>query len=138
MGAPLMAVVIDTSVAVAWFVPSQAGSYADRIARRVRHEALVVPSLWEVEFGNVMTTLLRRKLLARHQVASVLAKAERLDLTVDRDVATARVLFTLAEQHGISAYDAAYLELAVRRGLPLATRDTSLARAARSAGVLLN
>jgi len=84
MGAPLMAVVIDTSVAVAWFVPSQAGSYADRIARRVRHEALVVPSLWEVEFGNVMTTLLRRKLLARHQVASVLAKAERLDLTVDR------------------------------------------------------
>lgn len=138
MGAPLMAVVIDTSVAVAWFVPSQAADYADRIARRVRHEALVVPSLWEVEFGNVMATLLRRKLLARHQVVSVLSKAERLDLAVDRDVPTARVLFTLAEQHGISAYDAVYLELAVRRGLPLATRDTSLARAARTAGILLN
>lgn len=132
-----MAVVIDASVAVAWFVPSQATGYADRVARRTRHEALVVPSLWEAEFANVMTVLLRRRVLARHQVAAVLARAERLDLVTDRDAAAARVLFTLAERHGISAYDAAYLELAQRRGLPLATRDTSLARAARAAGIAL-
>ena len=137
MGAPLMAVVIDASVAVAWFVPSQASNYADRIASRTRHEALVVPSLWEAEFANVMTVLLRRRVLARHQVASVLAKAERLNLVIDRDVAAARALFALAEQHGISAYDATYLELAQRRGLPLATRDANLARAGRAAGVLL-
>jgi len=132
-----MAVVIDTSVAVGWFVPSQASAYADRIARRTRREALVVPPLWEAEFANVMVVLLRRRVLAPHQIAAVLGKAERLDPVVDRDVASARELFALAEQHGISAYDAAYLELAKRRGLPLATRDAKLARAAAEAGVLI-
>ncbi len=85
-----MAVVIDTSVAVGWFVPSQASAYADRIARRTRREALVVPPLWEAEFANVMVVLLRRRVLALHQVAAVLGKAERLDPVVDRDVASAR------------------------------------------------
>jgi predicted nucleic acid-binding protein len=138
MGAPLMAVVIDASVAVAWFVRSQASNYADRVARRTRHDMLVVPSLWEAEFANVMTTLLRRRVLARHQVASVLAAAGRLGLVMDGNVATASTLHELAEQYGISAYDAAYLELAQRRGLPLATRDAKLARAARLAGMLLS
>ena len=133
-----MAVVIDASVAVAWFVRSQASGYADRIARRTRHEALVVPSLWHAEFANVMTVLLRRRLLVRHEVASVLAGAERLGLVVDSSVAPARVLHAIAEQHGISAYDATYIELAQRRGLRLATRDAKLAGAARSAGLLLN
>ncbi len=137
MGSPLMAVVIDASVAVAWFVQSQASNYADRIGHRTRHEALVVPSLWEAEFANVMAVLLRRRVLARHQVAAVLARAERLNLVIDRDAAAARVLFTLADRHGISAYDAVYLELSARRGLPLATRDANLARAARAAGVAL-
>lgn len=132
-----MAVVIDASVAVAWFVQSQASNYADRIARRTRREALVVPSLWEAEFANVMAVLLRRGVLTRHQVAAVMAGAERLKPAIDRDAATARALFTLADRHGISAYDAAYLELAQRRGLPLATRDANLARAARAAGVTL-
>ena len=48
-----------------------------------------------------------------------------------------RRLFELAEEHGISAYDAAYLELAARRGLPLATRDANLARAGRAAGIVI-
>lgn len=129
---------IDASVAVAWFVRSQASACADRIARRTRHEALVVPSLWRSEFANVMTVLSRRRLPARHEVASVLAGAERLGLVVDSNVAAARVLHALAEQHGITACDATYLELAQRRALKLATRDAKFARAARSAGVLLN
>lgn len=130
-------VVIDASVAVAWFVPSQANTYADRIARRARREALVVPSLWEAEFANVMAVLQRRRVLARHDVASIFAKVQRLDLAVDRETAAAQELFAIAERHGISAYDAAYLELAVRRGIPVATRDAQLMRAAREAGILL-
>jgi len=60
-----------------------------------------------------------------------------LQLTIDREAVSPRKLFLLGERHGISAYDAAYLELAERRGLPLATRDRSLARIALAAGLLL-
>ena len=84
--------------------------------------------------ANVITVLLRRRVLARHQAAAILSRAERLELGVDRAAVSPRALFELTDRHGISAYDAAYLELAARRGLPLATRDANLARAARAAG----
>jgi predicted nucleic acid-binding protein len=94
-----------------------------------------VPALWETEFANVMMVLVRRRLLARHQANAILSRAERLQLSIDRAAVAPRALFALADRHGISAYDAAYIELAQRNGLPLATRDAKLARAARSAGL---
>ena len=133
-----MALVIDASVLVAWFVPSQATDYARRVARRVRVEDVVVPAILEIEFANTMLVLKRRRMLPPHAVESALSRAARLDFKVDREPVAPRELYALGERHGISAYDAAYLELALRCALPLATRDTSLARAARSAGVLLN
>ena len=132
-----MALVLDNSVLVAWFVPDQADDYTRRIAHRARREDLIVPALWEVEFANVMAVLLRRRALPRHQVAVILTQAIRLDLQTDRNPVSPRTLFAITERHGISAYDAAYLELAERRGVPLATRDASLAGAARAAGIPL-
>ena len=130
-----MAFVLDNSVLISWFVPTQATAYARRIARRVGSEEPFVPALWEVEFANAMAVLLRRGLLARHQVDAILARVVRLRLVVDRAPVALSVLVDLADHHGISAYDATYIELATRRGLPLATRDERLARSARSAGV---
>lgn len=130
-----MALVLDNSVLVAWFVPEQGDDYTRRIAGRARREDLVVPALWEVEFANVMAVLLRRRALPRHQVAAILVRALRLELQADRHPVSPRTLFEITERYAISAYDAAYLELAGRRGLPLATRDASLADAARAAGV---
>jgi len=132
-----VALVLDNSVLVAWLVPEQANDYTRRIARRTQREDLIVPALWEVEFANVMTVMWRRRALERHQVAGILTRAARLGLQIDRNPVSPHALFAIAERHGISAYDAAYLELAERRGLPLATRDASLARAARAAGVPL-
>jgi len=132
-----MAFVLDNSVIIAWFIPDQANDYTRRIDRRAEREQPLVPALWEVEFANVMAALLRRQVLARHQAAAILSRAERLELGVDRAAVSPRALFELTDRHGISAYDAAYLELAARRGLPLATRDANLARAARAAGVFL-
>jgi predicted nucleic acid-binding protein len=132
-----MALVLDNSVIVGWFLKDQANDYTRRIAHRARREELVVPALWETEFANVMTVLARRRMLPRHQVATILGQAERLNLQVDREAVSPRKLFGLTERHAVSAYDAAYLELAERRGLPLATRDASLAGAARAAGVTL-
>lgn len=137
MGAPLMAFVTDNSVVVAWLIPDQSNDYTRRMDRRAAREQPVVPALWETEFANVMTVLLRRGVLARHQTDAILKRVERLQLAIDRTAVVPRALFEIAEQHGISAYDAAYLELAQRRGLPLATRDAKLARAAADAGVLM-
>lgn len=135
MGPPLVALVLDNSVIVGWFVKDQANDYTRRISRLARREELVVPALWETEFANVMAVLARRRILPRHQLATILGQAERLNLQVDREPVSPRTLFALAERHGVSAYDAAYLEVAERRGLPLATRDASLAGAARASGV---
>ncbi|MBM3359249.1 MAG: type II toxin-antitoxin system VapC family toxin [Betaproteobacteria bacterium] len=137
MGAPLMAFVSDNSVIVAWLIPDQANDYTRRMDRRAAREQPVVPALWEPEFANVITVLVRRGVLARHHADAILSRVERLQLAVDRAAVLPRALFELADRHGISAYDAAYLELAQRRGLPLATRDTRLARVARAAGMLL-
>jgi predicted nucleic acid-binding protein len=96
-----------------------------------------VPALWETEFANVMLTLAKRRILSRHQATAAFHHAARLPLTVDREPVAPQELFMLGERHGISTYDAAYLELAVRQGLPLATQDERLARAAATAGVLM-
>ncbi len=132
-----MALVTDNSVVIGWFVPSQATAYTRRCNRRARREAVLVPALWETEFANVMLVLARRKILPRHQATAAFHHAERLPLTVDREPVAPRDLFILGERHDISTYDAAYLELAVRRGVPLATQDERLARAAAAAGVLM-
>ena len=132
-----MALVTDNSVVIGWFIPSQATAYTRRCNRRARREAVLVPALWETEFANVMLTLAKRKILSRHQATAAFHHAARLSLTVDREPVAPRELFVLGERHGISAYDAAYLELALRRGLPLATQDERLAHAAATAGILM-
>ena len=133
-----MSLVLDNSVLVGWFVPSQATPYTGRVAKRAQREAVMVPALWAAEFVSVMLVLQRRRRIQRHDVAAILARSARLPFTVDREAVAPQDLFALAERHSLSAYDACYLELATRRGLPLATRDASLARAARAAGVLLS
>ena len=132
-----MALVLDNSVLAGWFVPNQASPYTRRVAKLAEREMVMVPALWRIEFTNVMLVLERRRRLSHHEIAAILQRSTRLVFTADHEAVSPPALFALAEQHSISAYDASYLELAIRRGLPLATRDASLARAARAAGVLL-
>jgi len=133
-----VAFALDNSVLVAWLVPSQANAYTRRCNQRARRESMLVPALWEVEFANVLRVLVARRILSRHQAETAFQHAARLPLGVDRQPVPPRRLFELGERHGISAYDAAYLELAERRGVPLATRDARLARAAHAAGLHLS
>lgn len=137
MGKAIVAFVLDDSVTIAWFIPAQANDYTRRVGRRAEREQPVVPALWEVEFANVMLVLVRRRTLARHQGAAILGRIVQLRLAVDRAEVSPRAFCELGERHGISAYDAAYLELAARRGLPLATRDVKLRNAARTAGIAI-
>lgn len=138
MGPQVVALVLDNSVIIGWFIPSQATAYTRRCKERAKREAVFVPALWEIEFSNVLLWLMKRKIITRHQALAGFHHAARLPLTVDREPVSLKMLFDLGDRHGISAYDAAYLELATRNGSPLGTRDERLARAARSTGILLN
>lgn len=132
--------VVDSSVAMAWTLPDEHSARAEAIVSRVTEEnSLWIPALWWYEVANVVATARRRKRLSEAQGARVLELLSRLPLESDvpPGPAAAARLAQLAHEHSLSAYDAAYLELAERRGVALATFDQDLIRAARAAGVPL-
>ena len=136
---PAPALVLDGSVALAWCFADEADSYADAIARRLSQLQVVVPVLWYIELANALLMGERRKRSLPADTAKWLAYLRALPVAVD-DEAAAHAwsdILALARSHGLSAYDAVYLELALRRGLPLATLDRQLQKAAKVAGVPL-
>ena len=98
---------------------------------------MVVPSLWFLEIANSLIVLERRRKLTREERRIALATLSKLNLIVDEESRHAAFSTTseLAEKYELSVYDASYLELAIRRKLPLASRDTSLNAAAKKVGV---
>jgi len=132
------AFVVDASMAFAWVLPNQASSEAEALLERIEAGAeAIVPSLWFLEVANGLLVAQRRKRVTAPERMLALKRLSTLALTVDED--NARDVFgrtsTLAEQFGLSVYDAAYLELALRRNLPLGTRDRALRSAARRSGI---
>ncbi len=131
-----MAFVADTSVITAWFLPSQATGYTNRMLDRAAKESVHLPALWVYEFSNVLVTLERRKKLTAAQSQGALDHIAALRMVVESALPDAGQLTRFARQHGLSAYDAGYLELALRMRLSLATRDSGLAKAAAVLGLL--
>ena len=99
--------------------------------------SVVVPSLWFLEIANGLLVLQRRKKLTDAERKSALETLARLNLTVDEEAGRAAFQQTseLAEKHGLTIYDATYLEIALRRKLALASRDTNLREAAKRCGL---
>jgi predicted nucleic acid-binding protein len=132
--------IADASVGVAWAIHSQASEATDGLLDQVAAGApLVVPVLWPLEVANSLLVLVRRKRILAEDCDRARGALGRLPLVVDEE--GARLAFgrisELAAEHGLSVYDAAYLELAVRRRLPLASRDDGLRKAANSCRVKL-
>ena len=125
-----MPFVADKSVVIAWFSRGQATAYTDRFYKRLEKDEVVVPSVWPYEFANALAVLERRKLVTAALAEEVIRNTARLVTRIDAPPASPAVLFALARRHGLSAYDAAYLELAQRLGIPLAAKDSPLAAAA--------
>ena len=132
--------IADSSVGVAWAVPSQASAVTDCLLTEVAAGTLVVvPTLWPFEVANSLLVLLRRKKLLAPERDRALGALARLPLLVDDEgprLALGRIS-ELADEHGLSVYDATYLELAMRRKLPLASRDEALCKAAQGCRVKL-
>jgi len=133
-----MEVVLDSSVALAWILPDEASSRADRFLTNVpRESAFWVPALWWYEVANALTVAQRRRRLTGADTARAIELYGTLPLQTDAAL-DANVLWrlqVLADEYGLSAYDAAYLELAQRKGLRFATFDRRLVTAAQRAGV---
>ena len=131
-----MTLVVDASVAIAW-LDFEEGDRAEASLARVESEGAMVPSLWRLEIANVLRTAVRRKRIDEIFVAHSLARLERLDIVTDAETDSHAwgATRTLSRKYDLTLYDAAYLELAIRRKLPLASRDNELLAAARKAGV---
>ena len=136
----MSAFVVDTSIALKWFLEDEEDR-ADslNILKGISEtNRPVVPWLWFYEIGNALTIAARRKRVVFEQVEEFLRLLEQMPIDVDEpDRATALRLPYLCREHNLTTYDAAYLELATRLQLPLATCDNALIRAAADVGVQL-
>ncbi|HRT10846.1 MAG TPA: type II toxin-antitoxin system VapC family toxin [Candidatus Paceibacterota bacterium] len=132
--------VADSSVGVAWAVHAQASNATEKLLDEVAGGIpLIVPSLWPFEVANSLLVLLRRKKILPADRDRALRALIRLPFGVDDEgprLALGRIS-ELAEHHGLTVYDATYLELAMRRRLPLASCDEALREAAQRCRIRL-
>jgi predicted nucleic acid-binding protein len=133
-----MSFVLDNSVVTGWYLPDQATAYTQAIATRLESEKALVPPLWQLELANALKTACTRGKLSQEVARQILDALGTLPIEVDpRPAPGQRQLFELAMRYKLSSYDAAYLELAMRHGLPIATQDAQLKDAALAAGVMV-
>jgi predicted nucleic acid-binding protein len=131
---------VDASAALAWCFEDEASSWTDGLLERLRQgDQIVVPAHWPTEILNGLLVASRRKRIRADQPALFWDELTRLPIATEPPLtaAQAKTVLTLSEKHGLTAYDAAYLELAHRRQLPLGTLDADLRRAAQLEGIAL-
>ncbi|HET9406459.1 MAG TPA: type II toxin-antitoxin system VapC family toxin [Candidatus Sulfotelmatobacter sp.] len=134
-----MSLVIDSSIALAWIYFDETTEPVRKVYERLIQGSAWVPALWRLEVANVLETGVRRK---RHHAAfrdSTLADLSLLPIQLDPETDTHAWSETLklAVKHQLTLYDGAYLELALRRGLPLASLDQDLRAAAKAENLAL-
>jgi predicted nucleic acid-binding protein len=131
--------VLDCSVTMAWCFDDEATPYTDGVRDSLADKRAVVPTIWPLEAANATIMSGRRKRLDEARSKRFFELLEALPIAVDDETSSRSFgdIVHLARTYQLSAYDAAYLELAIRRGLPLACNDGNLKTAAVAAGVLL-
>jgi predicted nucleic acid-binding protein len=131
--------VLDCSVTMSWLFREEFTPFAERILDEVTASRAVVPSLWPLEVGSVLLQAERRGRVSEADGSRFLALLGGLQIDVDalRGLDLLHDVVPLARATGLTAYDASYLELAARFGVPLATLDRRLASAASRVGVAL-
>ena len=129
--------VLDASVTVAWALEDEGDLYPEKILDALGEGRAWVPSIWPLEVANALLMAEHRGRLTRAEVENFLSLLQELPIQVEGDTIL-RVwgeILLLAREEGLSVYGAAYLNLAMRLGLPLATLDQALQKAARNCGV---
>lgn len=126
--------VIDASVTMPWFFPDEATPFTEGLLDALGAQALWAPALWVFECTNVLQSAQRRRRIDAHRRAQVAGELGELPVRIDHETVDFVSLDRLADMHGLSAYDAVYLELALRRSLTLVSLDSRLIAAAQGLG----
>ena len=134
-----MSVVVDASVALDWVFQSERSARSNRVLEQVAREGALVPPIWPAEVANGLLNARRRGKLEARELPAALALFESLSLTVlpEASLESIRLLVDTGGTAELTAYDASYLELALRESAPLATHDEALRAAASKLGVEL-
>ena len=136
----MAAFVIDASATLPWCFADEATEMTNALLTRLKTgDEAIVPAHWPVEVANALLIAVRRRRIPSEDVQQFLEDLEVLPIRVDtttKNLVRTGVL-PLAEQYELTVYDAAYLELAMRESLPLATLDNDMRKASRAAGVSL-
>ncbi|MFH1138681.1 MAG: type II toxin-antitoxin system VapC family toxin [Pseudomonadota bacterium] len=129
--------VIDNSVVMSWCFEDEDNKYAESVLESLEKGEAFAPSIWPLEIGNVLLVAERKKRLNRAAVIRFLDLIGGLPIRVEQETPERMLkeIFSLAREHRLSTYDASYLDLAQRLGLPLATKDAALVNAAKKCGV---
>ena len=132
-----MQFVLDCSVAISWCLVDENNDYANAILAKMSDFEAYVPAIWSLEVANTLLVAERRKRMTQEQSQLAIALLQSLLINVDEatDSKAFSSIFPLGRKEGLAAYDAAYLELAIRLKLPIATLDRRLAEAATRCGV---
>lgn len=128
----MVAFVVDNSVAIAWLYPGQATAYTERLLENLAESTLHTAFIWPAEFANAASMMVKRGLLTDELGTEMIRMGGTIGLIIDRAPPDLSRLYQISRRHSLSVYDAAYLELAMRLGIPLATRDTALTTACQS------
>ncbi len=129
--------VMDNSVSMSWCFQDEANEYSDAVLERLVEASALVPSVWPLEAVNVLLVAERKQRITESDSIRFLTLLSQLPISVeyDRHEEIMKDILTLARANSLSSYDASYLDLAMREGLPLATLDKGLIEAARKVGV---
>jgi predicted nucleic acid-binding protein len=129
--------VVDNTVVMSWCFKDEANQYADSVLERLTDATALVPSIWALEVTNVLLAAERRKRLSEADSVRFTTLLSQLPIVVEYESVELimKDLLSLARFHNLSSYDASYLDLAMRKGLPIATLDNRLIEAATAADV---
>lgn len=131
--------VLDASVTLAWCFKDEQTAATNRLLEQLDTVQAFVPGLWTLEIGNILLSASRKQRISYAHAKEFLNLLSELNIQVDEVTASLGLhdIFLIAHAEHLTTHDAAYLELAMRKGLPLATRDQQLTKAASKLGVLV-
>lgn len=129
--------VVDNSVVMTWCFKDENTQYSDFILNKLESATAIVPSVWPLEVTNVLLVAERRKRISEADSTRFIALLSELQISVEQESPERMIkeIYALARKHNLSSYDASYLDLAMRKGLPIATLDKNLLAAANRSKV---
>ncbi len=124
--------VADNNIIMSWCFDDRTTDYTDAILNSLQNASAFVPAIWPLEVGNVLVISERKKIISKTDTIRFLAEIENLPIKIEQETPERMLkdILSLAREYTLTTYDASYLDLAIRKNLPIATLDTGLLAAA--------